>query len=40
LRDAGAGDGIAGRLAELTIVAETREAITARLSVALGGEPA
>jgi 2'-5' RNA ligase len=39
MRDAGAGDGIAGRLAELTIVAETREAITARLSVALGGEP-
>lgn len=37
MRDAGAGEGIAGRLAELTVVAETREAITARLVVPLGG---
>jgi 2'-5' RNA ligase len=40
MRDSGAGDGIAGRIAALTIVAETREAIAARLSVALGGEAA
>jgi len=35
MRDAGAGEGISGRLAALTIVAETQTAITERLQVPL-----
>ena len=35
MRDAGAGDGIAGRLTELAVVAETPTAITERLRVPL-----